>query len=221
MEYRAKRVGNAISIAVYSLALLLLSAQLGWSNHLPAGDAGGIGAHPNIVKLAPSSYEIARGSIFTVNVGVDFTDLLMGGSVHLAYDETVVEVLAFSFAEDPAAPMVVDYSPFPDGAFLTWGWFELAPQYSVSGFHLIGTLLLRATEAGLVSLSASAVAVGTAAGPLVGPGSAEAPLSGTPLDVIYETTHFYIVPEPSTAAMLLIGLTILQFRLTRLREIRN
>ena len=201
-----------ISIASCALLLVLFSAQLSWGHHEgPNAGAGGDPYSPaNVVSLTPISYEVARGSILAVNVSIDFTDLLLGGSFHLGYDPAVIDVLSFSFAPSDTPPMVANFNQSFDGAFITWGWFDQAPQFSISGMHLIGTLILVGNELGLVTLTTSAVPAGVGAGPLAGPGAPESPLTGIPLtNVTYESTYFYVVPEPSTGLLLLLGLFLL------------
>jgi len=209
-------IRKKLSIASCALILVLFSAQLSWGHHEgPAGGAPGYGP-TNVVSVTPVSYEVARGSILAVNVAIDFTDLLLGGTFHLGYDPAVIDVLSFSFAANDASPMVTSFNPSYDGAFITWGWFGDAPQFSISGSHLIGTLILVSDELGLATLTTSGVAAGVGAGPLAGPGYPDSPLAGIPLtNITYGSTYFYVVPEPSTGLLLLLGLLLLPLRFLR------
>ena len=169
-----KRLNGFVSnrklwIASYALLLVLFSAQLSWGHHEGADASGDGYSTANVVSLTPMSYQVARGSILAVNVSIDFTDLLLGGTFHLGYDPAVIDVLSFSFAPSDTPPMATSYNASSDGAFITWGWFDQAPQFSISGPHLIGTLVLVGKELGLVNLTTGAVQAGVGAGPLAGP----------------------------------------------------
>ena len=196
------------------LAVLLVSAPAALS-HLSHGGQ----SHPPVVvqnaitvTLGSASPLIAKGTTFNVEVGIDFTDLLMGGSLHLDYDREALELVSFSFDPVAGEPIVSDFTESATGGFLTWGWFENLDRFSISGIRRIGVLTLLAKNRGPSSLVSSAVAATQAAGPLVGPGSLTDPLDGAPVNVLYGQTFFSIVPEPGTASMMLLGLLILKLR---------
>lgn len=199
------------------LALLLVSAPAALS-HLVHSELGHHGQPPAVVQnevtvtLGSASPLIAKGTTFNVEVGIDFTDLLMGGSLHLDYDSEALEFVSFSFDPLAGEPILSDFTESAAGGFVTWGWFENLDRLSISGIRRIGVLTLLAKNKGPSSLVSSAVAATQAAGPLVGPGSLTDPLEGAPVNVLYGQTFFSIVPEPGTASMMLLGLLILKLR---------
>ena len=199
---------NAFSaIAAFALLLIMLSAQAASSS---GSDSTSDSLYDdNSVLLSVSSEVIQNGSAFEIQLGIDFTDILMGGSIALDYDATALEFVSFTFTEGGPEPILADFTQSPFGAFVSWGWFQSEPGFGVLGVHSIGTLTLIARSLGVSSIVSSAVAYGTAAGPLVGPTSLYSPLPGTPLQVDYGQTSFYVVPEPSSAGLLLLGLVLL------------
>jgi len=164
----------------------------------------------NSVTLSTAAYEVPVDSTFTVELGIDFDDLFLGGSLHLAYDLDLVELVSFSFSTAGPQPIIADFTQSPSGAFVSWGWFEDEPNFSVSGMHSIGTLTLLAKTEGLSGVFSAGVAISSAAGPMSGPGHESTPLQGSSLYVIYGETYFAIVPEPNTAVLVLVGLILLQ-----------
>lgn len=199
------------TIAACALLLIMLSAQAASSQSLGSG-SNSTSNYPhddNSVLLAVSSEAIQIGSVFEIQLGIDFTDILMGGSIALDYDAAALEFVSFTFTEGGPEPILADFTQSPFGAFVSWGWFQSEPGFGVVGFNSIGTLTLIARSLGVTGIVSSAVANGTAAGPLRGPGSPGTPLAGTPLQVDYSQTSFYVVPEPSSAGLLLLGLVLL------------
>jgi hypothetical protein len=203
-----ERTNTFVTIAAFALLLIMLSAS---SQSFGSGtnSASNYQQYDNSVLLSVSSGVIQNGSAFEVQLGIDFTDILMGGSIALDYDATALEFVSFTFTEGGPEPILADFTQSPFGAFVSWGWFQYEPDYGVLGLRSIGTLTLIARTLGVTSIVSSAVANGTAAGPLVGPGSPGTPLVGTPLQVNYGQTSFYVVPEPSSAGLLLLGLLLL------------
>lgn len=167
------------------------------------------------VTLGSASAFVVQDTSFDVEVGIDFTDLLMGGSLHLDYDNETLDLISFSFDPVVGAPVVSDFTESSTGAFLTWGWFEELDRLSISGIHRIGILSFIANKKGPTSLVSTAVAATQAGGLLMGPGSLADPLSGSPVAVQYGQAYFTIVPEPGTASMMLLGLLILKLRSRR------
>jgi hypothetical protein len=202
-----ERINAFSTIAVFALLLIMLSAQAASSSG--SDSTSDSQYEDNSVLLSVTSEVIQNGSAFEIQLGIDFTDILMGGSIALDYDATALEFVSFTFTEGGPDPILADFTQSPFGAFVSWGWFQSEPGYGVLGFHSIGTLTLIARNLGVSSIVSSAVADGTAAGPLVGPGSLYSPLPGTPLQVNYGQTSFYVVPEPSSAGLLLLGLVLL------------
>ncbi len=206
-----ERTNAFVTIAACALLLIVLSAQAASSQSLGSGSnstSNGLQDN-NSVLLSVSSEAIQNGSVFEIQLGIDFTDILLGGSIALDYDAAALEFVSFTFTEGGPEPILADFTQSPFGAFVSWGWFQYEPDYGVLGLRSIGTLTLIARNLGVTSIVSSAVANGTAAGPLVGPGSPGTPLVGTPLQVNYGQTSFYVVPEPSSAGLLLLGLLLL------------
>ena len=206
-----ERTSAFATIAACALLLIVLSAQAASSHPLGSGSnsTSNYPQNDNSVLLSVPSEAIQIGSVFEIQLGIDFTDILMGGSIALDYDATALEFVSFTFTEGGPEPILADFTQSPFGAFVSWGWFQYEPDYGVLGLRSIGTLTLIARTLGVTSIVSSAVANGTAAGPLVGPGSPGTPLVGTPLQVNYGQTSFYVVPEPSSAGLLLLGLLLL------------
>ena len=206
-----QRTNAFVTIAACALLLIMLSAQAASSQSVGSG-SNSTSNYPqddNSILLSVSSEAIQIGSVFEIQLGIDFTDILMGGSIALDYDAAALEFVSFTFTEGGPEPILADFTQSPFGAFVSWGWFQYEPDYGVLGLRSIGTLTLIARTLGVTSIVSSAVANGTAAGPLVGPGSPGTPLVGTPLQVNYGQTSFYVVPEPSSAGLLLLGLLLL------------
>jgi len=224
MNTLIRRVKNNCVVKACVLALFVLWGQTASSNDFarsPAQTLSSFASHgepSNSVILSGSSYAIPDGSVFNVDLEIDCSDLFMGGSIKIDWDAATADLVSFSFATDGPQPLITDFTPSGSGGFVSWGWFELEPQFSISGRKSIGTLTLMAKSAGPLSVVSSAVAAGTAAGPLVGPGSVNYPLAGNPLQVHYGGAYFYVIPEPGTASLVLLGLAMLSARLRSTRR---
>ena len=211
-----KQTATTLTVAFCALLFVVLSGQAALSQPAQSGgnssSASLNGYSNNSVVVSSAPYVIRDGPAFDVHVGIDFADTLMGGSIRLNYDSSILEFVSFSFTTGGPEPIISDFTQSEFGAYLSWGWFQGEPQFGVSGVHSIGTLTLIARSLGITSITTSAVSEGSAAGPLVGPGNPYTPLTGTPLQVNYGHTTFHVVtPEPDTGAMLLLGLILLVF----------
>ena len=91
-----------------------------------------------------------------VDMGVDLTDLTVGGGIGVEYDQTRLEFVSFRF--DPAGPPNFNSSP-TDGSqaqplAIGGGWIIFAPPFGVSGFQPFGTLTFRVISDGNATISA-------------------------------------------------------------------
>ena len=215
MKPLTRRVKNNCVVKVCVLTLFVLWGQIASGNDF-AGSPGQTlsnfashGEPSNSVILTGSAYAIPNASVFNVDLEIDCSDLFMGGSIKIDWDAATADLVSFSFATDGPEPLINDFTPSGSGGFVSWGWFQLEPQFSISGRKSVGTLTLMAKSAGPLSVVSSAVAAGVAAGPLVGPGSVNYPLAGNPLQVQYGGAQFYVIPEPGTALLVFLGLAML------------
>jgi hypothetical protein len=219
MKTLSRHIEKTRFITMCVLALLVFSVQTASSldsdAHLgqTSSESTSLGETFTSVTLSGLAYEIQKEAVFNVDLEIDCANLFIGGSIKIDWDAAVVDLVSFSFATDGPQPLIADFTQQSNsGAFVSWGWFQLEPQFSVSGVKSIGTLTLIAKSTGPLSVVSSAVAVGIAAGPLAGPGSADSLLDGAPLLVQYGGANFYVVPEPGTASLIFLGLTMLSAR---------
>ena len=104
--------------------LCLIAAMIAWApatlahgdhsghqnhHHLPPDPPPVIPNEVTVILGTPSPY-IPQGTSFNVEVGIDFTDLLMGGSLHLDYDSDALELVSFSFDSVVGQPIVTDFT---------------------------------------------------------------------------------------------------------------
>jgi hypothetical protein len=219
MKTLSHHLEKARFITMCALALLVFPVQTASSLDFDgllgqtSPEGASLGENFTSVTLSGLAYEIQKEAVFNVDLEIDCANLFIGGSIKLDWDAAAVDLVSFSFAADGPQPLIADFTRKSNtGAFVSWGWFQLEPQFSVSGGKAIGTLTLIAKSTGPLSIVSSAVAAGTAAGPLAGPGSADNLLDGTPLLVQYGGANFYVVPEPGTASLIFLGLAMLSAR---------
>ena len=165
----------------------------------------------NSIDLTPTTQNVTVGAQFNISLSMDFDDFTNGGGLEVSYDSLGLSFVSFSFdsayggfAGFEMAPADGDSAnPFSIG----FGFFASAPPFGVSGQKLIGTLVFEALASGVGTTSTiSTSASNLAPGPFYGPAGPN------PLVVEFGSTQVLVsspapIPEPSTALLLLVGLT--------------
>ena len=162
----------------------------------------------NLIELSPTTQAVTVGDQVDISLNMNFDDLTTGGGFEVSYNGLALSFVSFSFDAGfganfgLSAPTVGDQTnPFTIG----FGFFTLAPPYGVNGQHLIGTLVFEALAPGIGTISTGASSF--IPGPFYCPAD---PFN--PMVVTYGSTQVLIsspapIPEPSTALLLLVGLT--------------
>jgi hypothetical protein len=152
---------------------------------------------------------------------MNFAGEVSGGGLEVWYDGAALSFVSFVFDELFTGNFGLTYSP--DGATTNpitvgFGFFSMVPPYGgFSGAQVIGTMTFEALPTG--SGTTSMVATGASSvlpGPFYGPADPFAPMV-----ISYGSTQVTVansvpvVPEPSTALLLLVGLAGLSYRPVR------
>jgi hypothetical protein len=166
----------------------------------------------NSIELTPATGTVTAGDQVNISLTMNFDDVTSGGGLEVSYDSLGLSFVSFSF--DPAyggfagfemAPADGDSAnPFSIG----FGFFATAPPFGVSGQKVIGTLVFEALASGAGTISTiSTSASNLVPGPFYGPADLN-----NPMVVEFGSTQVMVsspapIPEPSTALLLLVGLT--------------
>ena len=162
----------------------------------------------NSIELAPATGTVTAGDQVNISLNMNFDDYTTGGGLEVSYDALALSFVSFSFDAGfggnfgLSAPTDGDQTnPFTIG----FGFFTMAPPYGVNGQHLIGTLVFEALAPGIGTISTGASSY--IPGPFFGPADPY-----NPMVVTYGSTQVLVsspapIPEPSTALLLLVGLT--------------
>jgi hypothetical protein len=162
----------------------------------------------NSIELSPTTQSVTVGDQVNISLNMNFDDLTTGGGLEVSYDALALSFVSFSFDVGfggnfgLSAPTDGDQAnPFTIG----FGFFSMAPPYGANGQHLIGTLVFEALAPGIGTISTGASSF--IPGPFYGPAD---PMN--PLVVEFGSTQVMVaspapIPEPSTALLLLVGLT--------------
>ena len=165
----------------------------------------------NSIELTPATGTVAAGDQINISLIMNFDDLMTGGGLEFSYDAVGLSFVSFSFdvglggnfglsaptAGDPTNPLSIGF-----------GFFSTAPPFGVSGEHLIGTLVFEALAPGIgLTSTISTGASSVFPGPFYGPADPY-----NPMVVEFGSTQVMVsspapIPEPSTALLLLVGLT--------------
>lgn len=165
----------------------------------------------NSIALTPATGTVAAGDQVNISLIMNFDDVMSGGGLEISYDDLGLSFVSFSFDVGfggnfgLSAPVAGDSTnPLSIG----FGFFSTAPPYGVSGEQLIGTLVFEALAPGIgLTSTISTGASSVFPGPFYGPAD---PMN--PLVVAFGSTQVMVsspapIPEPSTALLLLVGLT--------------
>lgn len=191
-----------VLLSISSVALLLLGASQATAlNSLELGQATQDGDHLNISLM------------------MNFEDRTNGGGLEILFDSSVFSFVSFDFDSG--------FSGFPgfssvnhlaeNEISVSFGFFTFAPPYGWMGAQTVGALTLKALSTTGVGTTST---VTTAASALI-PGPFYGAVNGQSiqLDVAYGSTEVTVaspvVPEPSTALLLLVGLAGLSYRPVR------
>ncbi|MCP4904460.1 MAG: PEP-CTERM sorting domain-containing protein [bacterium] len=168
----------------------------------------------NCIYLNPDTQDVLLGNTFQVDLMMDFSDVTVGGGVEITYDPLV---LFQSFAFDPS--FVGDFglsSPTNNSLVqpleIGFGFFVLSEPHGESGLHTVGSATFLAIGTGTLQM----ITTGSSAS---SPGPFYDPLS-TPLSVNFGSSSVDItpIPEPSTAALIGLGLATLAIQRRRATE---
>ena len=164
----------------------------------------------NSIELTPATGTVAAGDQINISLIMNFDDVMTGGGLEVSYDAVGLSFVSFSFDVGfggnfgLSAPAAGDSTnPLSIG----FGFFSTAPPFGVSGEHLIGTLVFEALAPG-IGLT-STISTGASS---VFPGPFYGPADTNPMVVAFGSTQVMVsspapIPEPSTALLLLVGLT--------------
>ena len=164
----------------------------------------------NSIELTPATGTVAAGDQINISLIMNFDDLMTGGGLEFSYDAVGLSFVSFSFDVGLggnfglSAPAAGDST---DTLSIGFGFFSTAPPFGVSGEHLIGTLVFEALAPG-IGLT-STISTGASS---VFPGPFFGPADTNPMVVEFGSTQVMVsspapIPEPSTALLLLVGLT--------------
>ena len=159
----------------------------------------------NMVYLDPSAVSVNEGETFAIQLKMNFTDPTVGGGVEISYD-AMVEFVSFDFNQTMFSNPMLNMGPADNDPNqpleVGFGAFFMAPPFGITGEHVVGTMTFRALGTGHTQFITSAASpLGTVPGPFYGPGAT------TPLAVSFGTSAVtVVVPEPSTAVLLSLGL---------------
>ena len=165
----------------------------------------------NLIELTPTTQNVTVGDQVNISLSMNFDDVTTGGGLEVSYDSLGLSFVSFSF--DPAYGGFAGFEMAPADAYsanpfsIGFGFFTAGPPYGVSGQNVIGTLVFEALAAGVGTTST----VSTSASNVI-PGPFYGPLDSNPLVVTYSSAQVLVsssapIPEPSTALLLLVGLT--------------
>lgn len=165
-----------------------------------------------------SAISVEEGSTFTIDIMMDFDEITVGGGVEVTFGPSVTFQ---SFAFDSGFPGVWGVSgPANDETAqplnIGFGLFLPIAPFGFSGQHLVGTLTFLAGNAGSWNVGTAGSPAGSPTGPFASPYT---PYDS--LEVSYGSTLVQVtpVPEPSSAALMALGLAFLATRRWRSREI--
>ena len=164
----------------------------------------------NSIELTPATGTVAAGDQINISLIMNFDDVMTGGGLEFSYDAVGLSFVSFSFDVGfggnfgLSAPAAGDST---DTLSIGFGFFSTAPPFGVSGEHLIGTLVFEALAPG-IGLT-STISTGASS---VFPGPFYGPADTNPMVVEFGSTQVMVsspapIPEPSTALLLLVGLT--------------
>jgi hypothetical protein len=138
--------GLALGLRAMLLAGLLITALpqvAAASNSIVFGDA--------TTSTSPSGAKLIE-----VDMGLDLSEITVGGGIGVEYDETRLEYVSFRF--DPMGPTSFTSAPVDESQTqplaIGGGWVTLTPPFGVSGVQPFGTLTFRVISDGNATISA-------------------------------------------------------------------
>lgn len=165
----------------------------------------------NSIELTPTTQTVTVGDQVNILLSMNFDDVTTGGGFEVSYDSIGLSFVSFSFDSAYGGFTAIEMAP-ADGYLanpfeIGFGFFSVAPPYGVSGENVIGTLVFEALAPGAGATST----ISTSASNYV-PGPFYGPADLNPLVVTYGSAQVLVssyppIPEPSTALLLLVGLT--------------
>jgi hypothetical protein len=161
----------------------------------------------NTITLTPSKATYVVGEIVEIEIRMDFDDATFGGKVGVQYDQGLLSYDSFDF--DPGLTANVGRVDPADGStdnplIIQYGYFNIP---SPIGDTAVGTFRFLADSIGMNSLFVSSE---------IAPSVFRDP-QGNPLAVTYGTASINIVPEPSTALLMGLGLVAIGLRRPRVQ----
>ena len=200
--------GKFVLLSISSVALLLLGASQA--------------AALNSLELSPTAQTINIGDQVDISLTMNFGEAATGGGLEVSYDGEALSFVSFVFDELFTGNFGLTSSP--DGATtnpitIGFGFFTMVPPYGFSGEQVVGTMTFEALPTG--SGTTSTVATGASSylpGPFYGPADPFAPMVisyGSTQVTVANPVPVPVVPEPSTALLLLVGLAGMSYRPVR------
>ena len=165
----------------------------------------------NSIELSPTTQSVTVGDQVNISLSMNFDDVMSGGGLEVSYDALGLSFVSFSFDVGfggnfgLSAPAAGDSA---DRLSIGFDFFSTAPPFGVTGQQMIGTLVFEALAPGIgLTSTISTHASSVFPGPFYGPAD---PMN--PLVVEFGSTQVLVsspapIPEPSTALLLLVGLT--------------
>ncbi len=156
----------------------------------------------NSIDLDPASLTVNQGENFSIQLTMNFDEATVGGGLEVTYT-TNVSFVSFEF--NPSLTNTFGLSGPANSApgqplEIGFGFFTMSDPPGVSGSHVIGTFTFNALAVGptqFITTASSALSPG----PFYGPAD---PL--VPMTVSFGSSAVTVVPEPSTAILMFLGL---------------
>ena len=199
--------GKFVLLSITSVALLLIGASQA--------------AAFNSFELSSVTQTVNAGDQFNVSLYMDFDGLTptTGGGLEISYDREALSFLSFVFDAGFTGNFGLHSSESATNpVMIGFGFFDMNPPFGWSGEQMIGTMTFEglATATGTTSMIESGPSL-YLPGPFYGPVDPYTPLN---IDSYGSTevtvaAAVWVVPEPSTALLLLVGLAGLSYRPVR------
>ena len=138
--------GLALGLRAMLLAGLLITA-------LPQVVAA---SNAIVFGAATTSTSPSGAKLIQFDMGLDLSEITVGGAIGVEYDETRLEFVSFRF--DPMGPTSFTSAPADESQTqplaIGGGWATLIPPFGVSGVQPFGTLTFRVISDGNATISA-------------------------------------------------------------------